>query len=243
MTPDIYEGFIRRSRERFSGPAPNRPPMKRVRITIHPQELDNPDLYEVLTDAPYVSAVRTVNWNNETPPAGFLLWIRGDYRRLEEEIVADPVISNYEILPLTDEECHCFLEGKGTADARALWANFNRGSLMTIPPVEWNDDGSSTFTLVGTEADIQAAVEEVPETVPVHVERVGGRSVRPESVVGELSDRQREAVETAVSVGYYDTPRGATTETVAEELGCARSTAAEHLQRAEAKTMRALFGE
>lgn len=77
---------------------------------------------------------------------------------------------------------------------------------MTVPPVEWNDDGSSTFTLVGTEADVQAAVEEVPEGIPVDVERVGGRSVRPESVRDELSDRQRETVETAVSAGYYDTP-------------------------------------
>lgn len=217
--------------------------MKRIRITIHPQGLDNPRLYEVLTDASYVSDVRTVNWNNETPPAGFLLWIRGDYRRLETHIAEDPTISDYEILPITDEECHCFLEGRGTADARALWANFNRGSLMTVPPVEWNDDGSSTFTLVGTETDIQAAVEEVPEGVPVDVERVGGRSVRPEGVRDELSDRQREAVETAVSAGYYDTPRDATTETVADELGCARSTAAEHLQRAEAKVMCSLLGE
>ena len=217
--------------------------MKRIRITIHPQELDNPRLYEVLTDASYVSEVRTVNWNNETPPAGFLLWIRGDYRRLETRIADDPAISDYEILPITDEECHCFLEGRGTADARALWANFNRGSLMTIPPVEWNDDGSSTFVLVGTEADIQAAVEEVPTGVPVDVERVGGQSVRPESVRDGLSDRQREAVETAVSVGYYDTPRDATAETVAGELGCARSTAAEHLQRAEANVIRSLFGE
>lgn len=217
--------------------------MKRVRITIHPQELDNPGLYEELTDASYISEVRTVNWNNETPPAGFLLWIRGDYRRLETHIEDDPVISDYELLPLSDDECHCFLSGRGTADARELWANFNRGSLMTIPPVEWNDDGSSTFTLVGTEEDVQAAIEEVPESIPVDVERVGGRSVHPESVRGELSDRQRETVEAAVTVGYYDTPRDATTERVADELGCARSTAAEHLQRAEAKVMTSLFGE
>ena len=215
--------------------------MKRVRITIHPQELDNPTLYEHLTDAPYVSEIRTVNWNNETPPAGFLLWIRGDHRRLERRLADDPDVSDYEVLPLSDRECHCFLEGVGTPDARELWANFNRGSVMTVPPVEWNADGSSTFTLVGTEEDIQAAVDGVPEDVPVDVERVGGTSVRPEDVRGALSDRQRETVETAAAVGYYDTPRDATTEDVASEMGCAPSTAAEHLQRAESKVMTALF--
>jgi hypothetical protein len=215
--------------------------MKRVRITIHPQELENPTLYRRLTDAPYISEVRTVNWNNGTPPAGFLLWIRGEYRRLEPHLEADPQISDYEILPLTDDECHCFLEGRGPEDARRLWANFNRGSLLTVPPVEWNDDGSSTFVLVGTDADIQSAVDGVPEDVPVVVERVGGTSVRPESVRGTLSDRQYETVETAVAAGYYDTPRDATIADIAAEVDCARSTAAEHLQRAESKVMAALF--
>lgn len=215
--------------------------MKRVRITIYPQDLDNPELYRRITDAPYISEVQTVNWNNKTPPAGFLLWIRGDYRRLEEEIKDDPQVSDYDILPLTDNECHCFLEGTGPEDAQKLWANFNRGSLMTIPPVEWNDDGSSTFTLIGTEEDIQAAVEGVPRDIPVDVERVGGTSVRPESILGELSDRQSETVETAVDSGYYDTPRDATITEIAEEMQCARSTAAEHLQRAESKVMTSLF--
>ncbi|QLD90346.1 helix-turn-helix domain-containing protein [Natronomonas salina] len=215
--------------------------MKRVQITIYPQGLDNPSLYEHLTDASYISEVRTVNWNNETPPAGFLLWIRGDYQRLEDRLAAESGISDYEILPLSDDECHCFLEGAGTADARRLWSNFNRGSMMTVPPVEWNADGSSTFVLVGTEADIQAAIEGVPEDIPVDVERVGGTAVRPESVRGALSNRQRETLETAVSEGYYETPREATIEDIAAEMGCAHSTAAESLQRAESKIILSLF--
>lgn len=125
MTSEISGGLSREGerRERFSGRVSNRPGVKSVRITTHPQELDNPALYEELADVPYISEVRTVNWNNETPPAGSLLWIRGDYRRLETHTAEDPAISDREILPLPEEECHCFLEGRGTADARALWAN------------------------------------------------------------------------------------------------------------------------
>ena len=58
-----------------------------------------------------------------------------------------------------------------------------------------------------------------------------------------LTAEQYELLETAIERGYYDTPRDATAETVAGELGCARSTAAEHLQRAEANVIRSLFGE
>ena len=215
--------------------------MKRVRITIHPQDLDNPSLYRVLTDAEYVSEVRTVNWNNRTPPAAFLLWIRGDYRRLEGVLARDDEVLAYELLPVTATECYCFLEGEGPADSRALWENFTRGSLMTVPPVEWNDDGSSTFTLVGTESDIQAAVEGVPEGVRVDVERVGGRKVDTDAALGRLTARQREAMRAAFEAGYYDVPRGATTAAVASELGCAESTAAEHLRRAESNVVSSLF--
>ena len=217
--------------------------MKRVRVTIHPQDLDNPSLYRVLTDADYLSTVETVNWNNRTSPAGFLLRIRGDYERLEAELAGDEEVLASELLPVTDDECYLFVEGEGPADSRALWENFTRGSLMTVPPVEWNDDGSSTFTMVGTGADAQAAVEGVPAGVRVDVERVGGERVDADAVGGRLTARQREAVRAALDAGYYDVPRGATTAAVASELDCAPSTAAEHLQRAESKLVSALFGD
>jgi predicted DNA binding protein len=47
----------------------------------------------------------------------------------------------------------------------------------------------------------------------------------------------------AVELGYYGSPRAGTVEDVADELGCARSTAAEHLRKAEATVLsRAVSG-
>jgi predicted DNA binding protein len=54
-----------------------------------------------------------------------------------------------------------------------------------------------------------------------------------------LSDRQREALEVAVELGYYDTPREATHTDIAAELDCAPNTASDHLQKGEAKLVRA----
>ncbi|WP_255152618.1 helix-turn-helix domain-containing protein [Halorarius halobius] len=51
--------------------------------------------------------------------------------------------------------------------------------------------------------------------------------------------RQREALQVAVALGYYDTPREATHADIAEELGCAPNTASDHLQNGEAKLVRA----
>ena len=213
-----------------------------MRITLDPAGDYAPPLYRRLAGgAPYLERVRIINWNVATPPAAFLLWIRGDYRRFEAELEASANADEYELLPITDRECHCFLEGTVADAARSLFENFTRGSLITVPPIVCNDDGTNTYVIVGTDADIQAAIEGVPDGVEVTVEAVGGESVAPESAVGRLSRRQREAVEAALAVGYYDVPRAATTEDVARELDCAIATAAEHLQKAESKLIDALF--
>ncbi|WP_247002541.1 helix-turn-helix domain-containing protein [Halosolutus gelatinilyticus] len=218
--------------------------MKRVRITLAPAGDYAPPVYRLLAGgASYLDRVRIVNWNVATPPTAFLLWLRGEYGRFEAELERRENVHAYEILPITDRECHCFFEGTVSAAARSLFENFTRGSLLTVPPIECHDDGTNTFTIVGTQADIQAAVDGVPEDVRVTIEAVGGDSVAPESAIGRLSRRQREAIETAFAIGYYDVPREATIADLAGELDCGRATAAEHLQKGESKLLAALVGE
>jgi len=55
----------------------------------------------------------------------------------------------------------------------------------------------------------------------------------PPSAIDSPTERQREVVETAHSMGYYEVPRGASTDDVAEAVGLDPSTVAEHLRRAE----------
>lgn len=218
--------------------------MKRVEITVHPGEMDLPLAYEETTrDGGQAVKVEVVNWNITPPTAAFLLRVRGDVQQFERALENDPDIEEYELLPVADGECYCFLAGSGTGDARALWETFKRGSLMTIPPAEWNADGSYTFTIVGRDRDIQSAVDDVPAGARVEIEAVGGTQVSPERVADRLSDRQRAAVDAAIELGYYDIPREATNEDVAAALDCATSTAAEHLRKAEATVMVGLFGE
>lgn len=216
--------------------------MKRVRITIDPPDEARPAIYDRMTRAAnYVSDVRIVNWNVASQPIGFLLRFRGDYRRFEDELAADDAVEQYAVVPISERECHCYLSGTTGAAAAALFENFTRGSLLTVPPVLCHDDGSSTFTIVGTEGDIQAAVDEVPDGVALTVDRVGGDRLTPADARSQLSAGQRKAVAAALAVGYYETPREATTADVAEELGCATTTAAEHLRKAEASVFSTLF--
>ena len=58
---------------------------------------------------------------------------------------------------------------------------------------------------------------------------------------GQLTDRQREVLETAHEMGYFAHPKGANAGEVATELGITRSTFSEHLAAAQSKLMDAIL--
>lgn len=62
-------------------------------------------------------------------------------------------------------------------------------------------------------------------------------------VLERLTDRQREAVETALSAGYFRWPREATAEECASRLGIAQPTFTQHLRVGERKVLEALFDD
>ena len=57
-----------------------------------------------------------------------------------------------------------------------------------------------------------------------------------------LTDRQREALETAHAMGYFEWPRGNTGEDVAEALDVTQPTINKHLRLGERKLFDLLFG-
>ncbi len=58
---------------------------------------------------------------------------------------------------------------------------------------------------------------------------------------GELTTRQREVLETAHRLGYFDHPKGANAGEVATELGITTSTFTEHLAAAQSKLLTAIL--
>ena len=58
---------------------------------------------------------------------------------------------------------------------------------------------------------------------------------------GELTDRQREVLETANRMGYFDHPKGANAGEVADALDISRLTFAEHLSAAQSKLFDAVL--
>ncbi|MBS3760256.1 helix-turn-helix domain-containing protein [Halodesulfurarchaeum sp.] len=58
---------------------------------------------------------------------------------------------------------------------------------------------------------------------------------------GELTERQREVLETAHLLGYFDHPKGANAGEVADELGITTSTFTEHLAAAQSKLLASIL--
>jgi predicted DNA binding protein len=135
------------------------------------------------------------------------------------------------------------LEHRSPFDRR-LTATFSRLDLVVVPPVDFVADGSIRLTVVGRADAVQSAVTAVPPAIDTDVRRVGEfeTGVVASSNTAGLTTRQREAVEAAVDVGYYGSPREGDVGAVATALGCSTGTAAEHLRKAEARVMRTLVG-
>lgn len=93
------------------------------------------------------------------------------------------------------------------------------------------DGDGWTVSLVGSQ-DALGCSDWAPADVPVSVRRVTDYR-GPEDPLDSLTNRQREVLVAAHERGYFEVPRQATAEDVAEALDLDRSTVSEHLRRAE----------
>lgn len=91
----------------------------------------------------------------------------------------------------------------------------------------------ATLSLVGPQEAISGAITEYEnDSVSPGLEKLGEYR-GPDQPMDELTDRQREVIQTAYEMGYYEVPRDVSTKDIAAKLAVDSSTVAEHLQRAE----------
>ena len=106
------------------------------------------------------------------------------------------------------------------------------------------EDGQVIATAhVDDAAQVRAVVEELRDVfgdVALRSLHQHGEGTLGDAVVvdrGQLTDRQREVLDTAHEMGYFDYPKGANAGEVAEALDISVSTLAEHLAAAQTKLL------
>lgn len=214
----------------------------RVRITadagragsIHP-------MYGVLTEAAFIKRATAEQWNYTGDALGILHYVVGDANALESALQEIPEVVGYDIERIDDRSCYVYVRDATTESLQEMFSPISSGGLIVVPPVEYKPSGTVVFSMFGPDDEVQAALEDVSVPVDVTIEAVGGLAGTTTAIEARLTDRQREVVETAVEMGYYDIPRSANQEEIATELDCAPSTVAEHLRKAEAQTLQAHF--
>lgn len=151
----------------------------------------------------------------------------------------------HEVVEAQDGKCYIYQHCRPTEQVRELLQLLNDYRLMMIFPIHIDKENRATVELIGSESDVQTGFDALPEEVRrrASIERVGEYSPVAASVVSVLTERQREILDAAVTVGYYDVPRSGTADDVASVAGCASSTASEHLRKIEARILTSLAGE
>lgn len=103
-------------------------------------------------------------------------------------------------------------------------------------PIEGTKGGGLRIVMIGETNDVlQDALAAVPDDMDVRVERIGAYPGTSGDPAGLLTDRQREVLDVALEMGYYDVPRRATHGDIADRIGLSVGTVSEHLQKIEAR--------
>lgn len=125
-----------------------------------------------------------------------------------------------------------------------------RHNLVLMQPYFYKRGWGWYRLLAFRQSDVRSLFTELEKFGAVHVmyrEEVGESPLRDtfvisaKSLLGGLTKKQAVALLTALSGGYYDIPKGASTDEIAGSLGLPRTTYEEHLRKAESKALKAMM--
>lgn len=110
-------------------------------------------------------------------------------------------------------------------------------------------DGSELFDLLLTNReDLARAVGLLERFGPTTIESVSSgydRRITPSvtewnELFDSITPKRRQILNRALEAGYFDIPRGCTLQEIADDLGVAKTTASQHLRKAEREMMQFL---
>ncbi|WP_408960478.1 helix-turn-helix domain-containing protein [Natrinema sp. 74] len=158
---------------------------------------------------------------------------RGDVEALRRILSELPEVFDFSI---SGDDTGFFAYTRYAVDdlTRLLMEGRRESSYLIDMPVEYTDDGGLRTTYIGTEEAFADALFEQPTGVRIEIERTGPYTPGPRHVVSRLTERQREVLQAAVELGYYQEPREATHGEIAAVTGLAETTVGEHLRKIEA---------
>ncbi|MFC4989256.1 helix-turn-helix domain-containing protein [Saliphagus infecundisoli] len=172
-----------------------------------------------------------------------LALVRADPEELLSEIETTTSTERfaYEAVEAQEDHWYVYQHCQPTGQAWELFQLLNNYRLMIMFPILFDDTGC-TIEIIGRESDVQHGFDALPDDIrrQTSIERVSEYSPQATTPSSKLTERQRDILDAAATVGYYDVPRRGTADDVAAAVGCAPSTASEHLRKIEARILSAI---
>ena len=128
-------------------------------------------------------------------------------------------------------------------------ATIERYNCMEVQPTLYRDGFEWYRIIAFNDHDLVRLFGSLSRWADVNIvskEALSERSAREtmtvsiRNLLGGLTDKQLKALLTALSAGYYDTPRKVRTADISQRLNSPRTTYETHLRKAEGKVLRAL---
>lgn len=215
-------------------PAFEEPDMRATTLVV--DHTAGPHLQDRIFETPDITRERIYHLNVLEDETMVLLGrVSGDLPRLERILAADEDALEYTLSHTDDGDgALVFLHVRPPASIRAFLQIPRTYEVFFDFPIEGADDGRLRVEMIGeTNAVLRDAITAVPDGVDVTVERIG--PYPSDDLDALLTARQREVLAAARELGYYDSPRQATHEDIADRIGLSVGTVTEHLQKVEAR--------
>lgn len=216
--------------------------MRYLAVTFPASSAGTEGIYDHLV--PYASRRRGILYNLTLLDDGTtleLVRVEGDRAVIVAELESRENLLTYEIFASRGQSHHIYLHVDQEDELLWLLAHLKAYRLIIDFPISYGGRGV-TVRLVGEPEMVQRAFNELPPTVRDELDITQLTEYVPDAFTlhAGLTSRQRDVLDTAVQLGYYDDPRRATIVDIANELGISQATASEHLRKLEARVFQTI---
>ncbi|WP_435156727.1 helix-turn-helix domain-containing protein [Haladaptatus sp. DFWS20] len=179
-------------------------------------------------------AIHYINLLDDGTGVG-LYQLRGDFEQGTKALEANPEVLSIERSAASDGLV--YLHFRANALMTDLLSIFRRYEIVVDWPMEYTDQGGLRITMLGEDKKIREAIAEIPDGIPITLEGIGEYHPDMRQLASLLTDRQQELLELAINEGYYEMPRRATLNDLADRANISAGTVGEHLRKIETKVI------
>ncbi|WP_330633292.1 helix-turn-helix domain-containing protein [Halocatena halophila] len=160
--------------------------------------------------------------------------IRNDPEHIRDALETDPRVLSYDVVPETSGGL-VYIHSRASELVNDVLTILVRHKLVVDWPITYTTHGGHRVTVLGKDTQIRRTIEELPDTIQTILEGIGNYRPEIRQPLSLLTGRQRQILELAVEMGYYEIPRHTTLGELGKALQITAGTVGEHLRKIESK--------